>query len=64
MICYDTAYPDQIASTLVRITVERNENKPRFKPSSSYKVTVTDVFQVGEILVEIRAEDEDEFVSR
>lgn len=64
LIAYDTVYPDEVASTTIRITVERNQHKPSFKPSSSYKKTVSDAFEVGEILVEFRAVDEDEFVRK
>ena len=62
MEAYDSVYPDQIASTVVLITVTRNRNGPEFK-SSSYKKTIAEDFEVGGEVLVVEAEDDDEFVS-
>ena len=60
---WDSVYPDMRAEQTVIVGVRRNENAPRFRPSASYQKSISDAFQVGEVVLTVEAEDGDPTVS-
>ena len=55
---YDTAYPDQIATATVAITVSRNEYSPEFT-QSPYRVTINETLALGTCILTVSASDQD-----
>ncbi len=60
---YDSANPLNTVSTRVVVTVQRNQNGPVFQPSSTYQMVLVESFEVGEIVLTVSAQDQDENVS-
>ena len=63
MVAYDNANPIMEAKATVRINVKRNQNGPVFQPSSTYEKTLAESFEVGEVVLKIKAVDQDTNVS-
>lgn len=57
-IVYDSANPDQKAQANLTITVERNENRPRFTPGD-YSTELLEIEPVGSNILQVKATDED-----
>ncbi|WAQ95445.1 FAT4-like protein [Mya arenaria] len=55
---YDTKYRDQIAESIVSISVTRNENGPEFL-QSPYRVTINETISLGSCIITVSAEDND-----
>lgn len=61
VICYDTAYPDQVSTAVVPIQVTRNERAPIFsKPE--YRVSITESHRLGSSVIQLTATDDDKDV--
>ena len=58
VITYDIAYPSEIATSTVDITVSRNENSPVFS-AAVYRVTINETTNVGETILSVLATDAD-----
>lgn len=58
MVAYDTAYPSQVASTNITISVNRNPRAPEFV-AQNYERTITEDYTLGLSLVQITATDAD-----
>ena len=56
---YDSAYPNNRASTSVTIEVRRNENRPEF-PSGRVNLNVVEYVALGTIIGRVNATDVDQ----
>ena len=57
---FDSVYPDAVATSDVNVVVERNRNGPRFEPDDVYERKLSDSFEVGEQVLQVRAVDDDD----
>ena len=58
IIAYDSANPGQRATSLVTISVTRNENGPIFG-RSAYNVAVPESLELGAFVIQVNASDMD-----
>ncbi|XP_035826838.1 protocadherin Fat 4-like [Aplysia californica] len=55
---YDTAYPTQVATATVEVSIARNEFSPQFT-QSPYRVTINETTSVGTSILSVLADDAD-----
>ncbi|GFN78435.1 protocadherin fat 4, partial [Plakobranchus ocellatus] len=58
VIAYDIAYPSEVTTATVDITVSRNENSPVFT-ASPYRVTINETASIGQSILTVSATDAD-----
>jgi protocadherin Fat 4 len=58
VICYDTAYTDQVSTAVVPIQVTRNERAPIFS-QPEYRVSITETHRLGSSVIQLSATDDD-----
>ena len=62
VVAYDSVYPDHTVTHNVVVNVARNQHGPEFVPGPVYSKVISDGFSVGEEVMRVRANDEDEQV--
>ena len=55
---FDDAYPENVVSEIVRVTVQRNANPPKFV-QRSYTQGISETFPIGGSVLTVVANDED-----
>ena len=63
MIAYDSVYPNVTATSTVSITMQRNLGGPQFV-GGPYSATITDLYKLGDLVLEVNATDVDDNVSQ
>ena len=59
---YDSANPIMETTSTVRIGVKRNQHGPVFHPSSTYEKVLAESYEIGEVVLQVQAVDQDQGV--
>ena len=59
VVAYDSVYPQNRATAMVTVAVERNPNQPKFV-DESYSVLIDEKHKLGTLVMQVRAQDDDQ----
>lgn len=56
---YDEYYPNDVATTTVRVTVDRNPGNPYYIEGTSYNITIGENHPYASLVLDLNATDSD-----
>ena len=59
VMVYDSDFPKDIATTIVRVTVDRNPGTPFYLEGSSYNITIGETHPYASVILDLNATDSD-----